>query len=41
MSVYKTRADKQLCVKREMNSDLDIGWDADREAAEVIELNER
>jgi len=24
-----------------MNSDLDIGWDADRETAEVIELNER
>lgn len=31
----------QLCVKREMNSELDVGWDTDHETGEVIELNER
>ncbi|KAK4690030.1 protein SYS1, partial [Tremellales sp. Uapishka_1] len=34
---------EQLCVKREMNSDLDIGWDPidQNERGEVIELSER
>jgi hypothetical protein len=32
---------RQLCVKREMNSDLDIGWDPHVEQGDTIELSER